>query len=466
MRAPQPVGLPAPLLRAVAEANGKVVLVLGAGCSFPAPTSVPMAKNCARDAFRKLMRDGVLVDGDCPDPDDLSVLADSVFAKRGRQSELVDRLPQDQFRRARANSGYLLVAALLRENVISSVLTLNFDLAMEHALTQLGALKVQKIACPEDMPKFASHNVVYLHRNVNEVDPEKWVLRASVLASEWENGWEGMMAQVVLTSPLVIFAGLGSPAEVLLETTRRIKARLGAVDAYQVDPQGADTNRFFQALAIPAEAFVQLGWDEFMTLLGDRVLTEQLDHLREVCAAEVATEAFAIENVDLVIEHLRSMGLVEMGKIRAAWLSLDECYVAHSDRDAPLLAHVAIAASVIAQAAAAEDITIRSEVVEFRAGSGATLTCAMMACGRGVRGWAAMEVEIRRRRAAIPRHDPQPRFAVVGGATGLRLDDLVTPIDIVVEPPPAGDIVTGERALVLLSAHDISRSPDILRSVL
>lgn len=466
MTTPQPVALPAPLLRAVSEANGKLVLVLGAGCSFPAPTSVPMAKKCSQDAYRKLLRDGVLVDGDCPDPNDLSILADSVFAKRGRQSELVDRLPQDQFRRARANSGYLLVAALLRENVISSILTLNFDLAMEHALTELGAFKVQKLACPEDMPKFGAHNVVYLHRNVDELDPEKWVLRASVLTSEWEHGWEGMMAQVVLTSPVVTFAGLGSPAAVLLETTRRINERLGTVDVYQVDPQAADSNAFFQALAIPAEAFVQLGWNEFMTLLGDRVLAEQIDHLQGVCATEVATEAFAIASVDLVLDHLRSMSLIEMGKVRAAWLSLDECYAVHTERDAPLLAHLVIAASAVAQAAAAEDIAIRSEVVAFLAGSGGTLTCAMMACGRGIRGWAAMEAEVRRRRAAIPRHDPQPRFAIVGGATGLPLGELVAPIDIVVEPAPAGDIVSAETTLLLLSAHEISRSPHILRSVL
>jgi hypothetical protein len=55
-----------------------------------------MAKQCSQDAYRKLIRDGVLIDGDCPNPDDLSVLADSVFTKRGSQAELVDRLSQDQ----------------------------------------------------------------------------------------------------------------------------------------------------------------------------------------------------------------------------------------------------------------------------------------------------------------------------------------------------------------------------------
>jgi hypothetical protein len=77
-----------------------------------------------------------------------------------------------------------------------------------------------------------------------------------------------------------------------------------------------------------------------------------------------------------------------------------------------------------------------------------------------------MEAEIRRRRAAVPRCDPQPRFAVVAGATGLPLGDVVAPADIVVEPRAAGDIVDDDAPFVLLNAHEISRSPDMLRAVL
>jgi hypothetical protein len=56
--------------------------------------------------------------------------------------------------------------------------------------------------------------------------------------------------------------------------------------------------------------FVQLGWNEFMSLLGDRVVSEQIDTLRGVCATETQTEAFAITNVDLVAGRLSGMGLV------------------------------------------------------------------------------------------------------------------------------------------------------------
>lgn len=464
--APQAKPLPAPLLNAASEANAKIVLVLGAGCSFPPPTSVPMAMKCAEEAYRRLKHDGVLTDGDCQNPDDLSILADAVFNKRGSQAELVDRLPREQFRRARANAGYLIAAALLRENVISSILTLNYDLAMEDALTQLGALTVHMIARPEDMPHFVAHNVVYLHRNVNEVDPEKWVLRGAALASEWQQGWEGMMAQVMLTSSVVVFVGLGSPAAVLIETARLIKERIGTVDAYQIDPYPVDGNAFFQALALAPEAFVQLGWNEFMAQLGDRVVLEQIDTLRSICAAEAQAEAFAITDADLIAGRLSRAGLVEVGKIRAAWLSLDECYAVHTSLNASLLAHVVIAASAVAQAVDAQDVAIRSEVVEFRGESGETLTCAMMASGRGVRGWTAMEAEVRRRRAAVPPHDPQPRFAVVAGATGVPLSDVVAPPDIVVESRAAGDIVDDEAPFTLLNAYEICKSPETLHAVL
>lgn len=454
-------------MHAASEANGKVVLVLGAGCSFPSPTSVPMAKKCSQAAYRKLVADGILDKGDCPDPDDLSLLADAVYIKCGRQAELVKRLPLDEFRRALANRGYLIAAALLRENVISSILTLNYDLAMEDALNQLSARGVQKIARPEDMPHFASHNVVYLHRNVDEVDPEKWVLRASALESEWQGGWEEMMAQVMLTTPVVVFAGLGSPAGVLLETTQRIKGRIGGVDAYQADPRPPAGNAFFQALGLPAAAFVQLGWNEFMTLLGDRVLTEQIDALQDVCAEEARTEGFVVTNVDLVIAHLRATGLVDVGKIRAAWLSLEERYTVHSALTAPLMAHLVTAASAVAQTVGAQQIAVRSEVVEFRDACGAVLTSAMMASGRGVRGWTAMEAEVHRRRAAVPRHDVQPQFAVVAGATGRRPSDVAAPPNILFEAAPEGDIGPAEAPFVLLEAHDICTTPaTTLRAVI
>jgi len=465
--APPGNGLPPALLHAVSEAKGKVVLVLGAGCSFPPPTSVPMAKRCSHDAHRSLLRDHVLADGDCPNPDDLSVLADTVFEKcNGHQAELVNRLPLDAFRRAAANRGYLIAAALLRENAISSILTLNYDLGMESALTQLSAREVQKIARPEDMRHFALHNVVYLHRNVDEVDPEKWVLRASALASDWKGGWEGMMAQVMMTSPVVVFAGLGSPAAVLVETAQRIKACLGGLDVFQADPQPAAGNAFFAALGIPPAAFIQLGWNEFMLSLGHRVAMEQLDHLAAVCAAEIKTELFAVPNADSAVEYLRSMDLVELGKMRAEWLTLEEQYTPYSPLIAGFMAHLLIASTALLHATSAHELVVRHAVVEFRSRSGEVLTSVMMASGKGVRGWTAIEEELRRQRALIPRQDAQPSFAIVVAATGRRPFDVAAPSSIVLDERPKGDILAGEAPLALLDAHDVCTNPAMLATVI
>ncbi|MER3423296.1 MAG: hypothetical protein C4293_08765 [Nitrospiraceae bacterium] len=67
-----------------------------------------MAKECAVEAFRRLIIEGVLNSGDCSDPNDLSLVADAVYKKRNKQEELVKRLPVQRFRNAEANEGYLI----------------------------------------------------------------------------------------------------------------------------------------------------------------------------------------------------------------------------------------------------------------------------------------------------------------------------------------------------------------------
>ncbi len=65
--------LPAVLLGAIAhEEGGRVVLVIGAGCSIEAPTDLPLARTCAEEAHRRLVADGVIGADDCPHPEDLS----------------------------------------------------------------------------------------------------------------------------------------------------------------------------------------------------------------------------------------------------------------------------------------------------------------------------------------------------------------------------------------------------------
>jgi hypothetical protein len=131
------------------------------------------------EVHRRLLADGILQNGECEDSNDLSLVADAVFIKRNSQRDVVERLrEQYDLKLATPNDGYLIAAAMLCEGAISSVVTLNFDLAISNALSELGAgLIVGVIDCPDELPRQKNINVYYLHRNVNAVDPESWVLR-------------------------------------------------------------------------------------------------------------------------------------------------------------------------------------------------------------------------------------------------------------------------------------------------
>jgi hypothetical protein len=163
------MSLPSALLHAVThEGGGGVVLVVGAGASFEAPTSLPLSRACAVEAHRRLVADGVLADGSCADPEDLSCVADTVVEVTGSQAALVERMPISRFRLAEANEGYLLAACLLREGAVGCVMTLNFDLGMSMALTKLGAQDDVGVICgPEEHQRLRLVNLIYLHRNVN-----------------------------------------------------------------------------------------------------------------------------------------------------------------------------------------------------------------------------------------------------------------------------------------------------------
>ncbi len=171
--------LPAELLGAIAhEDGGRVVLVIGAGCSFEAPTNLPLARTCAEEAHRRLVADGVIGDGDCPHAEDLSSVADTVRQASGTQAPLVERLPLTRFRSAEPNEGHRLAAAMMREHAVKAVVTLNFDLALSTALANLGNKEVMILTGPQDHHRMGIINLVYLHRNVDAAPDDRTLTRS------------------------------------------------------------------------------------------------------------------------------------------------------------------------------------------------------------------------------------------------------------------------------------------------
>jgi hypothetical protein len=92
--------LPADLLHALAECQGRVVLVVGAGCSIEPPTGPKLSSAYGVEVMRELVLDGIIDEGDCDHPDDLSVVASAVWGRRGTQAPVLERLPRGEFRTA------------------------------------------------------------------------------------------------------------------------------------------------------------------------------------------------------------------------------------------------------------------------------------------------------------------------------------------------------------------------------
>ncbi len=138
------IPLPPRLLEAVSSpGGGKIALVLGAGCSVEWPTNIPVSSECSTEIHRRLVADRILLDGDCENPSDLSAVADVVFAKRNSQRDVVERLRDEyDLKLATPIDGYWIAAALLFEGVISSVVTLNYDLALSMPSVGSGRAKL------------------------------------------------------------------------------------------------------------------------------------------------------------------------------------------------------------------------------------------------------------------------------------------------------------------------------------
>ncbi len=177
------MALPPELLQAItAEEGGKVALVIGAGCSLEPPTDLPLSRGLSEQAHGRLVADNILKPGECVNPSDLSSLADAVFDKTSHQDALVARFPLTRLRNAAPNDGYLLAVALLREHAIHDLLTLNFDLAVRHALGEMNAGADVSVVRGPEAGDVGLVNVVYLHRDA-DAPPDEWILRTLQIVS-------------------------------------------------------------------------------------------------------------------------------------------------------------------------------------------------------------------------------------------------------------------------------------------
>jgi len=456
------MALPSQLLHAVSElAGGRVVLIIGAGCSAEPPTDLPLSDRCALEAHEKLIDDGVLANGECPNPSDLSCLADTVIAKTGKQYDLVERLPRERFRQARPNHGHLLAAAMMRERTLSCVMTLNFDLAMTSALTEVGGEEVSVIAKPEEFIHLGNVNLVYLHCNV-EADPEAWIISSEALERGWQNGWQEIVAQKVMVSPVIVFVGLGTPVAVLLESTYRVKRALPeSTSVFQVDSGAPENSRFFQKLGVDRENYIQMTWVNFMRALADRLTKEHIRSISAACDRLIRTEGWQMDAnaVKQFCQTLSNLELLGLGKLRARSILSDGDYCPHSNFTVDWLADLLLGIYYVENTGNCKAHIHEDGVVEFTR-DGQPVGTAVVVSGRGVRRWLTLETDVNQYQHHWSHYIGKPQCVLASGITDSRPISIAAPKQLVSDEESS--IVSDVEKTEMYTVDEIRRKPNVI----
>jgi hypothetical protein len=440
--------LPSDLLNAIAsDGGGKVVLVAGAGCSMEEPTSLKSGRYYSEDAHRRLVEDGILLPDACPDPGDLSVLADLVFEVTGNQHELTSRLPKSRWQTPTPNPGHEAAAALLIEGALHAIVTLNFDVAFQVALSSLGNDGISIVQGPDDHEEMTGRSLIFLHRSAM-VDDETWVLRKASLDSAWEGKWEHFVAISMLAKPQVVFAGLGSPAAVLTESVKLLAGMEGC-QFFLIDPYPASA--FADALSGHLTETVSMGWCEFAAELSGKVRNEQVAKLRVQCGDLAEERSLQTLESELVLDALAQLGLVALGAVRSTWLQAGKRYWPdQAGMERRNLADLTLGIGcLLEKLEAAIEIDGQGGILHIRDARDrrASLLCAH---GGGSRTWSLLKARLEKELATRP-STTRPRVVLVSGLaheTASMPDNLVRQIS-------EDDLIRGAESLIPLMVDEV-----------
>lgn len=435
-----PPSLPSDLLAAVAASGAeRICIVVGAGCSFDTPTCLPLSKDLAKQAYDQLVADGVIKAEDCPDPTDLALLADAVWRAKDSQRELVMRLGPERLSSAQPNDGYKLSVALMLEGVVRTIITLNYDLALTHALAAVGASdRISTIKEPKEWSRGKGRLVIYLHGNV-EGEWDRLVFRTCQLNDEWKEGWEQVVAQASLAAPTLLFAGLGSPAPVLSTSAEWIRSKLTG-EVFLADPVPRDRSGFAEALDVDDAHYIPLGWNVLLKALGERFLAEHGRLLQAAVAANAAANGVPAVDLSNVFSQLAASGVVTLGQARQQWLRQEPGYspLAESISNDLVCELLTALAAVVGHTNGTARLS-PDGVIEVRVGS-RILGRLALASGRGALTQDALRMRAICSLERSATTDPLPSV-VVTGATSRPAVDVSPPADITGAPEP-GDVVT------------------------
>ncbi|WP_105185125.1 hypothetical protein [Micropruina glycogenica] len=402
------------------------------------------------DAHHRLVNDGLLSPGDVVNDWDLAELADVVWNKFGSQKELTDRLPRHDWRMAEPNRGHHEAAALLAEGAVRSVLTINYDLAQEHALVDVNGRSTMTtvVRGPEDTDSLSGRTLVYLHRSC-DADSKDWILRASIIADTAIQVWESAIADSILMSPVVVFVGLGSPAPILAETVSRLVTRTG-ISCYLVDPtepDPTDSTTFYASLNGSA-THIGMTWCDFASELADRLRDDVVGRLLDASCTRLSELGGHSNAWPALRTAMLKVPLHQLGRKRASWLLRRQTYCLETEVDTALLGDLFAAVAAVAEAVHATSIALDGRGnVRLGMVSGNTVPM-RIANVAGQSTWNTVATELSRELDAWP----APDYRLVLFSNPDPTPDLA-PIDLVRSGDPV-DLIRGADQIVALGTAE------------
>jgi hypothetical protein len=354
---------------------------------------------------------------------------------------------------------------MLYEQALGCVMTLNFDLALSNALAQIGAQgKVTVISKPEDYSSFSLSSLVYLHRNV-EANPDLWVLRSVALEKNWRDGWEKIVTERVVSAPITVFVGLGSPVGVLEESILRILSKLrGVVKVYQVDPDAKSNSSLSKKLGFPDDAYLQMSWCEFMDSLANRLVQEHRDELEKACKGLTKDEGWHDEDVKTLCQRITQHGLLNLGKIRARWTLASVSYIPRRDVVTKWLADLLLAIGLMERKSGSQAIFRSDGIIEFRHGN-SIVGAVIVAHGQGFLRWTTIETRVKQSVQYSEYDHPGTIRAIISGVIGVRSPNITPPDNIVCQVDD-GSLIPPEGRLKMYSVDDLRQQPHLVQEIL
>jgi hypothetical protein len=259
-----------------------------------------------------------------------------------------------------------------------------------------------------------------------------------------------------MASPIVVFAGLGTAAAVLVETIRRVRTAVEGHVSIHVDPFEFGSSPFTETLEIPEERFVQAGWTDFMVELADRVVVEQLARLRRAVTDFEEQHGVSTEDSTSIFDVLEQLNLLQLGTTRARWLLRQDAYLPARTVDIRLLADLAQGASLLARELGVIFVGDSEGRLQMRR-DGQVLAVMVPASAAGVLDWAGFEAATMQPQALRKHPSADPVILLAAGVTGNRA--AIAPPENLVDDEDAEDTASGFLRPIIIDVNRLRADP-------